>query len=442
VEGRGYADTGYLYNPQYASLGPRTYPPVFPALLAPVYATAGLDLRAMKLEIILLFAGSLLLIYAAFRDSLPGPALLVVVAAVGLHPWFWELKDQVVSDIPHMLFTYLALLLVARWYAPGSLDARGMLRAGVTGLAMYLAYGTRTIGIVLVLALIVYDVLRSRRLSFFSVVVVAVFATLAIIQASLLPGEGGYLGQLRDASAQRILSGTRSYLSLASTMWDNGFAALPRKLLFIVGMGLAAAGFVRRVRAGVTVGEVFVAGYLATILLWPSVQGARFLIPILPLVFLYTFLGLDRLVHALGPAWRRAAWGVSLIAVVATYAGRYAAFDYGPMREGIARPESVALFEYVKARAPADAVFVFVKPRALALMTGRQATANHAAASDAALWTFLRRVRAGYLVVGPETLEPAERAYLLGFIRRHGDRFTVTYANPAFTVFSVGTGKT
>jgi hypothetical protein len=46
VEGIDYRDTGYIYNPFYPSLGPKTYPPVFPLLLSPIYKWFGLKLKS------------------------------------------------------------------------------------------------------------------------------------------------------------------------------------------------------------------------------------------------------------------------------------------------------------------------------------------------------------------------------------------------------------
>ena len=42
-------DTGYVYNAREAYYGPRVYPPVFPALLAPVIRWRGLDFPALKM---------------------------------------------------------------------------------------------------------------------------------------------------------------------------------------------------------------------------------------------------------------------------------------------------------------------------------------------------------------------------------------------------------
>jgi len=59
VEGRHYLDTGYLLNPVSQFVGPYGYPPVFPLLLAPVYAFFGFDLEAMKWVGVLSFSVSL-----------------------------------------------------------------------------------------------------------------------------------------------------------------------------------------------------------------------------------------------------------------------------------------------------------------------------------------------------------------------------------------------
>ncbi|MCI0591350.1 MAG: hypothetical protein L0Y67_07095 [Gammaproteobacteria bacterium] len=59
AEGLGYHQTGYIYNPYRPIIGPQSIPPVFPTLLAPVYKFWGVNLKAMKVELILIFILSL-----------------------------------------------------------------------------------------------------------------------------------------------------------------------------------------------------------------------------------------------------------------------------------------------------------------------------------------------------------------------------------------------
>src|SRR5262249_44193517 len=85
AEGRPYAETGYVYNPAATSLSPRTYPPVFPLLLAPVYHWCGLNLTAMKVLVVFLLIAFLAVTYRAARRELPPAASLGLVVLLGLN---------------------------------------------------------------------------------------------------------------------------------------------------------------------------------------------------------------------------------------------------------------------------------------------------------------------------------------------------------------------
>ena len=50
VEGRPYAQSGYIRNPASPISPPPTYPPIYPMLIAPVYRLFGMNLVAMKVE--------------------------------------------------------------------------------------------------------------------------------------------------------------------------------------------------------------------------------------------------------------------------------------------------------------------------------------------------------------------------------------------------------
>lgn len=62
---------------------------------------------------------------------------------------------------------------------------------------------------------------------------------------------------------------------------------------------------------------------------------------------------------------------------------------------------SMYIFEYVRTATEPDDVFVFSKPRALALFTGRPASAPFSPADPCRLWGYLREIGASYVVTGP-----------------------------------------
>ncbi len=158
--GAPYAATGYLYNPHNPAIGPRTYPPGFPLLLAPVVMVFGLDLQPMKVVIVLCFVGTLLMLPYVFQRDLPPRFTAALVLVMGLNPYFWDFKDEVLSDIPFLFFTLLSLYAFQR---AGETDRRTLTYGALAGIATAAAIATRALGVVILPAFIASDVLRRRR---------------------------------------------------------------------------------------------------------------------------------------------------------------------------------------------------------------------------------------------------------------------------------------
>ena len=64
VEGRPYADTGYIFHPDAWVIGPRAYPPGLPLTLAPFVALVGVHSRLFRL---LMLANVVAFAYLAAR---------------------------------------------------------------------------------------------------------------------------------------------------------------------------------------------------------------------------------------------------------------------------------------------------------------------------------------------------------------------------------------
>jgi 4-amino-4-deoxy-L-arabinose transferase-like glycosyltransferase len=124
VEGRPYAQTGYLFT-STALVGPRMYPPVFPLLLAPVVRFFGLNLIPMKFEQVIFFVLALVVICRYWQRELGGKYTLALAAILGLSPHFWAAKDNVLSDLPFLLFFYVAAIFVQHAPRDGPLSGAG-----------------------------------------------------------------------------------------------------------------------------------------------------------------------------------------------------------------------------------------------------------------------------------------------------------------------------
>ena len=437
--GTPYAETGYIYNPQNPAVGPRTYPPGFPSLLAPVVRMFGLDLRPMKILLIGFFTGSLLVIVPLFRSVLPAPYVAALVLVVGLNPFFWEFKDHVLSDLPFLFFVLLSLLLFTLADAPDASRRRRPTLAVLSGVAAYAAYATRPLALALIPCLIAHDVIRYRRVSAHAAVAGAVAGALAGVQHFVWISDSSYFDQVSNPVAAARYN-VPAYLRSLSDLWENGYSGGVRKIAFLGAGALAAFEYARSLRERVSVFHLFPAVYLAPVILWPSFQGTRFLIPIVPFYFYYFLLGVRRMDAAVErrSGTRNAVLVVTLATVLLSYACRYSTLPFGPLSEGIAKRESRELFEFVKSSTDPRDVFVFSRPRALALLAGRRASGGYSPTDACRLWQYLREIGASHVITGPEP-DPfnADAEYLRRFVSQFPNDFRRVMANRDLAVYRI-----
>ena len=267
----------------------------------------------------------------------------------------------------------------------------------------------------------------------------AVVVALAGVQHVVWFRDGSYFDQVSNpmAAAHQNVS---VYLQSLADLWENGYSSSARKIAFLAAGGLAAFGYVRSFRTGPSVVHLFPLLYLAPVILWPSYQGMRLLIPIIPFYFCYCLLGVRRMDAAVERRWeaRNAVLIVFLAAVLVSYAGRYSTLQFGPLREGIAKKESRELFEFVTAATDPDDVLVFSRPRALALMTGRKVSSGYSAVDPCGLWHYMREIGASYVITGPAP-DPfnGEAVYLGQFVAQFSDALRPVMANRDLAVYRI-----
>lgn len=444
AEGRPYADTGYVYNPAHPILSPRTYPPIFPLLLAPVYLLFGMNLTAMKVFLVLLFAAMLGVLAFLLQKRLPLPYVLGCLTLFALNPYVWQHKDRLLSETPFMLFAYLALVLAENGRDEAN-RRRACLWGLLAGLFAYLAFGTRTVGIVLVPSILACDYLRRRRLGPAALAAAAVFAAGTIIQKTTLLLDGSYIDQVHLdflGLAGNIVSMAKGMGLLVSSGCSRAVGAL----LFAVLSSLAGLGYVARPRNGATVYELFAAFYCVLLVFWPPFDTAvfRYLMPILPLWFLYIGEGLCLLGAT---SFRRIAVPAApalALAVLLSYANWLRSVDAGPIRNGVNSPEAVALFDWVKRQTDSRDVFLFQKPRAFALYTGRRSLAHHPADDPQRLTRTIHQHGVTHVVVyhtSPFPIFQKSGRLVESLIAETPAGFDKVYENSGFRVYQLREGS-
>jgi hypothetical protein len=432
AEGRPYLDTGYIFNPEYANLGPPGYPPGFPLLLAPIWALRGLDLRAMKLLEAGFFVIGLGMVYACFRIDLSAAVCLALVAILGFSPSYWDFKEFIASEFPFLAFLFLAFLVIEHVYSRTGLPP---VRFAVPiALCIVLAYSIRAVGGLLVPSLAAYEVLRRRRLSACTVVTCFVAVVLCGAEALWLHSAGGNLSlfQFRPIA---VLNSVVTYAALARSFWRAGsFRALSWLVSCLVTAlaGWAVFDRLRAVRQARLV-EVFAVFYLPVLLAWSS-KELRFLFPLFPLFLAYSLSGAERFIRRLPARWPLLVAGAALAAVAVCYSAQYRQLNWHSIQESFLDRDFLAVTGFVRDQTVESDVILFRRPRFVPLLTGRRAlTYAHATG----LGAFVRGIHPNYVIAANSRagVFASDARFLWPSLRAHPDTMQLVFHNNGYSVF-------
>jgi Dolichyl-phosphate-mannose-protein mannosyltransferase len=435
VYGNAYADTGYIYNPHYPDIGPTAYPPLFPLLLAPVYRIMGLDLGAMKALNVLLFLAFLFSLYLLFRAELPFIYVLAILIMLAFNPYMWALKDQINSDCLFLL------LMIVTFHAVSRYSEHPTLKSTVAvAVCIALSFACRTIGFLFLPCVLLFDVIRFKKL------VPATFRTAAwtlvlmapqIIWFSRNGSNSSYTDQLQNIPLSATLTNVRMYLWLTyKELWWNGYSPLPALLLCSALGLLGLLGYGHRLRSRCTVVEIFVPAYaFVVVIVWSRDQDSRLLVPLLPFWLFYVAVGLQDLGKHRGRTLERAMASALLLLVLGSYVGVYSKTDYGPFAQGLGDSRFTELTEYIKTATAKESIFLFAKPRLLALVTDRRASGYQDPRKEDELWSYCSEIGVNYIIVS-DTFD-RDRHILDPFVAAYRDRLEEIYHNTEFHLYKV-----
>ncbi len=376
------------YTVEHSSypMGPVVYPWGFPFLLAPIYAAFGLNLAALKCAGVICFVLLIPVIWVGFRSA-HAPAWRVgLICLFAVNPNLLAFLNQILSDIPFLLFSTLSVILIGRLVV----ERRGLISpagdAVLLGACMAAAFFIRINGVLLPVALLSTQLFAQRRGRWrINVLPYAVFLGLFAVWRALLPaGEASYLTYLHALSPSMIYEHLIYYARLGADF----FAGVPfHHFVYYIALALALVGAYRRRRSDFHA-VVYILLTLGLYILWPSTQGLRFLFPVLPFALSFMLTGMEALAaHA--PGRRSATAGRLAVHVFVAFilcsfciqididiSTNLQAHRRAPL--GPATQTSRNMFAYVRANAPEQSTVAFFRPRIMTMMTGRKSVMiNH-----------------------------------------------------------------
>jgi len=367
-------------------MGPAAYPWGFPLMLAPVYALIGLSPLALKLPGLLAYLGFLLFFFYLLKRRFTLTESLLAVSLFAFNPELLRFLDNILSDIPFLFLSTLAIFL-ADAYAHETQDKRKWILAALTGAAIFAASFVRTQGLLLLGGVLLFQGIRflgqrqqRREIVTDSLVILAVFGVFWGVSKLVFPGgQTSYLALYGDFSIDTLTGNIVSY----SQLFREFFATLPGQALFFgIFVLLFFIGLVARFKADLLF-VLYAALYLIVLWTWPEWQGYRFLFPMLPFFVYFAMQGirvtLEKVSENQKTILQKGAYAyLLLIAVLFAYnsgSNAYANLRTGREINGPFDPYSIQTYDFIKNNTPPDSVIVFFKPRAMRLMTDRDALA-------------------------------------------------------------------
>ena len=291
---------GYTFN--YARFA--KYPPVFPLMLAAVFATVGGSIGAMQATVAATGVGAVAAAYWLLRPRVGGRAALAVALLAAACTWFSvHACAFILSGMPYTCFSLVALSAAERRIRSGRRSVLGwVLVAALVMLALY----THLAGVSLV-AGVAAGVLFAReqkrpaaqRLAAGALVgaACAVVAALWIVRSGSARGKASYRGLMQGAPAATA-SRPLPKLRMRATEW----AATPLSmshtdLSWPVAAGLlgllVVPGLVRGFRRHRSCAEFYLCAYLLLGYVYGGPGGhERYVVPVVPLLLYYGCLSL------------------------------------------------------------------------------------------------------------------------------------------------------
>ena len=390
------------------------YPPLFPALLAPVQALFGLALVPQKILILAFYGGVVFFLARLVRRRWSGATGAIVFwIAATLIPLV-EYSHYTMSEVPYLFFLLGALdqldVLLAR-KEPESGDARASIRGALSSkpiwwLALWLAasFYTRTVGIAAMGAVLLLLLLARRRAEATALLAISVLLLLPwALHAAATPGGNPYFEQIRrvnpyypqygyltpESFLRRVRENAKVYfleeipITLAPLFYRSTYSPhgirdawfpLPAAIAMLVPLAIGAARGVLRRDSIAWIASVLLLGSC----LWPPIwAGTRFLVPMVPLLYLLWFAGVEEVVSRVLRAGERGRARAALLGLVLTagvlFSVKNLAFYWDERRSY--PPEWKNYFEalqWIRGNVEADALVVDRKPNFVEFVAGRK----------------------------------------------------------------------
>lgn len=384
VEGIPQSETGYIYNYEYALLGPKTYPMGFPILLAPVYALFGNSIHAFTYFMSILVIVFGIVCFRLFKRFTKREyhAILMLLIIV-YNPWFLRFKTEVLAELPLIIFFTLILSI----YLNKSSSIKKYIILGLLSGYMLLI---KSIGLALVGGILINELVRWYRKENDSFIknsvayFVSAILIYSLISYILFPSSQeafSHFSRLIAIDGALILKNLDYYTAIFQQFFNEFTGSkwsFINYFLKAFALILALFGFLSRMKKPTVLEYTIICGAVILLVFTTNAGGFRYLLAFLPILMIYIYEGFSaiKLPYNVNEKWVSAIVFLAFVLVSPKVMNEIIE-KQTDIKHGPQEPVVIEAFEAIEEYVPKDAVILFSKPRVLALYTKRKSIGNN-----------------------------------------------------------------
>jgi hypothetical protein len=433
----------------------------YPLLLAPIMFFSKGSYIPLKLLSLAFSVGILLIFYHILKRRFPLPLVLGILFLLSLHPLLLEYSRWILTEVPFLFFSFLALLLYQKSEEKGKGGGPPFILASIF---VVMTYFIRSIGISFVLSSFAYLAFKKnwKRLFISILITVCLILPWWIRTQSVRGEKGGYLSQFLSVNPYDIHSGHITLTQLFQRIGENlkiyltqGIPDIlfpsiswfkmqkePLWILSLLFLGIILYGLFRNLREKLQIEHIYIFFYGGILLLWPSVWSTtRFLTPIFPFLILYALWGG---VNILSRTSKERKYGfLSLILIIPLLISALAAtipkipdtiantryYLAGDKFSGYTQ-DWIRYFEsakWIKENTPEDALILCRKPALYYLHSERKSLVYPMTSNRGEVYSFILNQNVDYIIVDSFFWTGTTSRYLIPVLQEHGKDFEIVF---------------
>lgn len=300
---------GYTYTVEPRDRPANYHPPGYPAMLVPLVYFFPRNYIAPRILSIALAMILLVVFFYSFGLLFKDDSGILILALLAFNCLFVFYSRQVLTEIPYLLFSFIAVYFLERYSQSKRILNRYFF---IAGFFMAAAFYARSIGVSMAIAALIYFMFQREIKKGMAVVSLFFISVLPWIYYGARISKNSYIAEFEGATKGAGELFHRVIYNLAATVGkelpDLFFYPFlnsidPRSFIFIFkflfGSAIAlllAWGFLKKIREnGFWFFDAYSLVYLCFYFSWTH-HGARYLIPLLPFLLYYLFFGIKSLV--------------------------------------------------------------------------------------------------------------------------------------------------